>query len=70
MGTFSRTTLAVLGNHDKMETGEPAGTPEMAGVSTLPAERPLNNGEKEFEPERVAPRHGFEPRFTAPNAAR
>jgi hypothetical protein len=68
MGTFSRTTLAVLGNHDKTETGEPAGTPEMAGVSTLPAQRPFNNREREFEPECLAPRGVFELWFTTPRS--
>jgi hypothetical protein len=37
----------------------------MASISTSLARSPLTNGQRKFEQEQVAPRHGFEPRLTA-----
>src|ERR1700680_83487 len=64
LGTIQDRRLAVI--------RDAANTRELGDVGRFReswAERQLNNGRRVFEAKRLAPRHGFAPRFTAPKVA-
>jgi hypothetical protein len=65
---FSRLVARSSGNDDKAETGRASGMPEMAGIWAGRARGLLTNGEREFEPECLAPRGVFELWFTTPRS--